>query len=218
MKQTIAFKKEVLFKTQVHEITSISLEHHVNLVETNTISGNFLITGDYKMTEASVNKETFNFTIPFDIAVNDEYIIDEAKTEITDFFYEITNNEILKVNIELTLNNLSIKEENIRNNDYLIMEDMTVSELVETIDDKKNKKEITSIENKKDMNNNYKIADLFKELNEEDVFSTYKVYILREDDTIEKVLELYGISRDILEKYNDIDNIEVGDKLIIPTN
>ena len=68
MKQIIPFKKELLFKTKVNEITSISLEYSITSCSNNTLSGTFLITGDYKMTEGSINKEKFNFDIPFEIS------------------------------------------------------------------------------------------------------------------------------------------------------
>ena len=38
MKQIIPFKKELLFKTKVSEITSISLEHNLSLKEADLIS------------------------------------------------------------------------------------------------------------------------------------------------------------------------------------
>ena len=65
MKQIIPFKKELLFKTKVSEITSISLEHTLSLKEDDLISGEFIINGDYKMTEGSINREKFSFTLPF---------------------------------------------------------------------------------------------------------------------------------------------------------
>ena len=61
MRQIIPFKKELLFKTKVSEITSISLEHTLSLKSDDLISGFFQITGDYKMTEGSINREKFEF-------------------------------------------------------------------------------------------------------------------------------------------------------------
>ena len=58
MKQVVPFKKDIIFKSKIAEITSISLEHTLNL-DDDTISGDFIVSGDYKMTEASVNKEDF---------------------------------------------------------------------------------------------------------------------------------------------------------------
>ena len=74
MRQIIPFKKELLFKTKVSEITSISLEHTLYLKESNLISGEFHISGDYKMTSASINREKFYFTLPFEINLDDNYV------------------------------------------------------------------------------------------------------------------------------------------------
>ena len=45
----------------------------------------------------------------------------------------------------------------------------------------------------------------------------YKSY-KPENDTLEKVLEKYQVSKEELAKYNNLDEIHVGDKLIIPTS
>ena len=61
------------------------------------------------------------------------------------------------------------------------------------------------------------INSLFMNLTDEDeTFSTYLVYIMRKNDSIEKVLDKYGITREELSNYNDLANISIGDKLIIP--
>ena len=51
MKQIIPFKKDLLFKTKVSEITSISLEREISTPEDGIVSGIFHITGDYKKNE-----------------------------------------------------------------------------------------------------------------------------------------------------------------------
>ena len=50
----------------------------------------------------------------------------------------------------------------------------------------------------------------------EETFSTYHVYIVRENDTIDKILDKYKVTREELADYNDLDNINLGTKLIIP--
>ncbi len=61
------------------------------------------------------------------------------------------------------------------------------------------------------------INSLFMSLTDEDeTFSTYLVYIMRKNDSIEKVLETYDVTREELASYNDLDALEVGSKLIIP--
>ena len=43
-----------------------------------------------------------------------------------------------------------------------------------------------------------------------------KGHIVKEEDTIEKILTKYEISKEDLENYNDINNIKPGEKVIIP--
>ena len=47
-------------------------------------------------------------------------------------------------------------------------------------------------------------------------YTTYYVYIVKEDDTVEKILTKYDITKEDFENYNDINNIKAGDKVIIP--
>ena len=54
--------------------------------------------------------------------------------------------------------------------------------------------------------------------NTEETYSTYSVYILREDDNLEEVIAKYNTNREVLSEYNDLDNLKVGSKLIIPTS
>ena len=111
MKQIIPFKKELLFKTKVSEITSISLEHTLSLKNDDIISGEFIVSGDYKMTEASINKENFQFNLPFDIALDSRYNIDNIIIDIDNFYYEIVNNESLQVNIDVYIEGEKVIEQ-----------------------------------------------------------------------------------------------------------
>lgn len=111
MKQIIPFKKELLFKTKVSEITSISLEHTLTLKNEDLISGEFYITGDYKMTEGSINREKFEFHLPFDITLDSRYDISSIMIDIDNFYYEIINNESLQVNIDVYIEGDKIIEE-----------------------------------------------------------------------------------------------------------
>ena len=53
--------------------------------------------------------------------------------------------------------------------------------------------------------------------NTEETYTTYSVYLLRENDSIENIIENYGVTREELSYYNDLDNLNVGSKIIIPT-
>ena len=101
MKKIIPFEKELLFKTSVNEITAISLEHNLDLSNEDTISGNFIITGEYKITEASIQKESFSFEIPFDIALGTRLNTKECVIDIDDFNYKLKDSNTLYVKIDL---------------------------------------------------------------------------------------------------------------------
>ena len=107
MKKVISFKKELPFKTNISEISSISLEHTIKEKENDLISGIFYVSGEYKMTETSINKESFNFEIPFDIALDSRYDTSKIKFDIDDFYYEIINADTLKVNIDVFVDGLN---------------------------------------------------------------------------------------------------------------
>ena len=51
----------------------------------------------------------------------------------------------------------------------------------------------------------------------DDSFSTYYVYIVRDGDSISSIMDKYHVSREDLEKYNDIDQVSTGDKILIPS-
>ena len=73
MKQTIPFTKDITFKTKIGEITAISLDNDLMLKGEDLISGNFYISGNYKMLETSTIEETYNYKIPCEIAISDDY-------------------------------------------------------------------------------------------------------------------------------------------------
>ena len=47
-------------------------------------------------------------------------------------------------------------------------------------------------------------------------YMTYRIYIVRQDDTVDSICEKYEIDKETLAKYNVLNNINIGDKLIIP--
>lgn len=51
----------------------------------------------------------------------------------------------------------------------------------------------------------------------DETFATYSVYILRQEETIQTIIEKYKITKEELEKYNDLTNLTIGSKIIIPT-
>ena len=68
-----------------------------------------------------------------------------------------------------------------------------------------------------DNNLSEKAGSLFTSLDSsEETFSTYSVYILRQEETVQSIIEKYHISKEELENYNDLSNLSVGTKIIIP--
>ena len=49
-------------------------------------------------------------------------------------------------------------------------------------------------------------------------YLTYKIYIVKENDTIESIISKYSVSKELLDSYNYLSDIKLGDKIIIPTN
>lgn len=232
MRKIVSFKKELAFKTKVCEITSISLEHKVNQKDEDLVSGEFLINGEYKMTEGSINREKYDFKLPFDLALNSNYNIDSLKLDIDNFYYEILNNEVLKVNIDLLIEAeekeyipepvKELPKEELRTTSF---EDIEIENEFENINNSQliTKTDINEIENlnKKEevINNNINInTNIFDNISDNETYSTYYVYIVKEDDTIDKILDKYKITKEDLENYNNIESIKPYDKIIIPTN
>lgn len=225
MKQIVPFKKDLLFKTKVSEITSISLEREIDTSEEGVITGVFHITGDYKMNEGSINRDDFSFDLPFDITLDPRYDMSSVKADIEDFYYDIINNDTLKVNIDLFIEAEYLEEEPVMEEQVVeepVREEVTQEvreereeEKMDTIDIKKDDvKDVVSDEVRED--DNITASDLFSNLDDTETYTTYYVYIVKEEDTIDKILVKYGISKDELESYNDITNIKPGDKVIIP--
>lgn len=61
------------------------------------------------------------------------------------------------------------------------------------------------------------VGSLFSSLkDDEDTFATYSVYILRQEENLQTIIEKYKVTKEELEDYNDLSNITVGSKIIIP--
>jgi len=222
MKQIISFKKELPFKTKVSDITSISLERDLKVEDGGIVTGVFHITGDYKMNEGSISREDFSFDLPFDITLDPRYDTSTVETDIEDFYYDVINDDTLKVNIDLYIEAEYLpepmKEEKEEDNISLDIEPLEEEKEDLTSDDKEELFEevpVVELPKEEDRNNNFE-SDLFSNLDNSETYVTYFVYIVKDDDNIDKILNKYGITKEELEDYNDISDVKVGDKLIIP--
>ena len=108
MKKIIPFSKDIKFNTKIFEITSISLEHNLNIESNNIVTGEFIVSGDYKMNDSSINTEPFIHGLPFDITLDCKYDMDRVNIDIDDFRFEIINEEILRVNIDVLIEGIEL--------------------------------------------------------------------------------------------------------------
>ena len=44
----------------------------------------------------------------------------------------------------------------------------------------------------------------------------YQIYIIRDGDTVDSIVAKYDIDVESLKEYNDISDLKIGDKVIIP--
>ena len=116
----IPFTKDIDFEKKVSEITSISLEHETK-VEDGVLKGNFIVSGDFKSHEVSVNKEAFSYILPFEIDLVEDVDPDTIEFMIEDFTYEVIDNSILRVNIDFNvIASLKEKEDERESEDTII--------------------------------------------------------------------------------------------------
>ena len=105
--------------------------------------------------------------------------------------------------VDNIINSSEDLEANELNSDLLPVEKESVSEVISTTEVSENSVEVGSL------------FSSFKESDE--TFATYSVYIFRQNDTIEAVMDKYQVTKEELEKYNDLSSLTIGSKLIIPT-
>lgn len=212
MKKNIPFKKQLTFKTNVNEITSIALENTLNHKEY-SVSGELIISGTYKITETSTIIDNFEFKIPINIEIDNKYITDNIIIDINDFYYELIDDKILEVNIEISIDNI-IEKPMIEQ----VKEEKQEPQKIEL--KKEEPKEERCIEEEQEEQEELKeepeIKGIFDNITEEEDVSTYHVYIVREMDTIETIISKYNITKEQLNEYNDLTEFKLGDKIIIP--
>ena len=257
MREIIPFKKDILFKTRINEITNITLEHDYKILES-MVEGDFILNGTYKMTEASVVNEDFFYKIPFSIAISNKIKRESIELNIKDFNYEIVDSDILRINVDLIMNceeseeeiDQRVEEEIWKKNEEDeindIIEEVLEEEKVEIKNEDEEEKLEEEIDNNDNLNksddrnidldvdtnfdikiNNEKrqekelveekeIASVMDSVKEKNEYVTYKVYFAKENDTYESISSRYNVDIKELVKYNDVDEINIGDKIIIP--
>ena len=190
MKKIVPFSKDILFDSNIAQVNSISLDHSLKLKENNLVSLEFVVSGSYKMTSASLTVDNFEYKLPFDISIDGKYNTDNIVIDINDFYYEVKDDKILSIDIEVSIDGLienerskEVKEEN----EKVILEDNLSKSVFSNLDDGER-------------------------------YVTYKVHVVLENDTALSIAERYGVTRETLAEYNDLDNLTVFDKVIIPAH
>ncbi len=215
MKKTVTFTKSTNFKTRIAEITNIEVNHDLKLNNNSELKGNIIISGKYKMTDASIIEEDFIFNLPSIIAIDPKYDTTNIDVTITDFNYEIVNEESLNITIDIEIDGL----EEVRHDIPIPVEIEEINQKIEYEEPiEKLDQEIIKEDNfEQSPVEKESISSILTNLKDtEETFSTYHVYVIRDGDTIDKILDKYKVSREELADYNDLDNINIGTKLIIP--
>lgn len=265
MREIIPFKKDILFKTRINEITNITLEHDYKILS-DIVEGNFMLSGSYKMTEASVVNEDFFYKIPFSIAITKDIKRETLELNIKDFAYEIKDADELSISVDMMLTceecevepvlereeiieEVPIKEveeieeekplediideviEEEMKNEKREIEEKNTEEYQEKDTRKKQKKEENKIQEEKieeisekeliiskqkEMASEKEMDSIIESVKEKNDYVTYKVYLAKENETVESICAKYNVEEKEVRKYNNTENINQGDKIIIP--
>lgn len=233
MKQIIPFVKDISLAPKIYEVTSIALEHNLKMENSDSVVGSFTVSGKYRINNISINEEVFEENIPFDITLDSKYDASKVIIDIDDFYYEIINDEFLRVHIDVLVDNLVYEKKEVEKPKEIIKEEREeISTIInERKDDLMNdnvnlsdKKEDTLIReedvkaSKKDEERESDITNKIETglFDKEEKYITYKVHIVRDTETIDEIITKYNVSKEELEKYNDLNNIVLGTKIIIP--
>ena len=235
----IPFTKNIKFNTNISEIVSISLEHEYT-ANPEEILGNFIITGEYKTHEVSVNKERFEHVVPFSVNLTTKIDPDTVDFAIEDFTYELIDKDTLKVNIEYSINALEVREEEIfepveeeretfdeildsideeleqRKEDEVLEDPVIESVEPEEIEETREDNEMNTLIEEKKITEEEQEAILESVNPAEETFVTYHIHVMSEIDTIESVCTKYNTTQSLLGEYNDLSTVAIGDKIIIP--
>ena len=237
MSEAFVVERDFLFKDSIFEITSISVEHDEDINGSN-LEGDFIISGDYRLHEISINKEDFSFKLPFTYEIRSNVNLDTVNLEITDFTYELNNNDELHVHIEYIVSGEQSLIEFADEKDldeFLNKTDAEVVDLTEdeprfkevskeeilnipAEDSKKEEKKESKKEIKEDKPSEISTNNIIGSINADETYVKYHVHTVMQNDTLEGILDKYKITLTDLKKYNTFEALEVNMKLVIPEN
>lgn len=230
MNKIVPFTKVITLNEPFQEIVKIALDETLKLEEPYLIKGDLIIRGCLKKDD---KEEEFTHTLPVEIAIDSKYDASACSISIDDFYYEIINEQDIRVKIDLMIDDLyyseneeEVKELILEDNNFDLeeleeeedREEEILEEIIHTnlLDDKDLEK-IDKVNSQEKNNFTDSMEDLFKETSDEKEYSIYSVYVLTENDTLEQILDKYNVTKEDLLPFNDLDKLQVGSKLIIPS-
>ena len=245
MRKNVSFEKRIDFPTMVGEISAISLEEDLKFINESSIEGNLILSGKYKLTEASRLEEDFNYKLPIEISLTEKLDISTSKVEISNFTYKMMDENIMLCNIELLIEGLELLDESrecdsdvseieipikedidkVINNEFIndtdtLESDVLLKENNEVKYDKRDDIVVTKKEVAEtiDINKDDKVENtsIFNINEDSETYGTLLVYIVRENETINSIITKYNTTIEELEKYNELKDLSIGTKLIIP--
>lgn len=211
MNKKVNIEKTIDFSKSISEITAISLEHDLKFLDSENIEGNLIISGKYKTTLAAEIEEEFNYKMPVEITLTDSIKLDTSKINIDDFSYDVVDGKSLLCNIQLLIEGEIIEEERTCDGELTDIKNLDLPKI-----DKKNE-EVEVLEVKEETReDNNEDNFLFNIDSSKETYGTFIVYMVRQNETINTIISRYNTSLEEIEKYNDLKDLSIGQKLIIP--
>lgn len=221
----------------------ISGEYRIADTSINTDVFNFELPCDinvdekYDLSNVNVDIDDFYYEIVNNksLEVNIEVLIDKLvekpliEKDVNDINYDLDDEELKQTEIDSSEDRemeLGNNEEQVTEGEDEIMERCiekedilsefnSIDDMFDKVDNTDRPATVVEIKEQKSIE---KINSLFDNLDAStETYKTYKVCIIRTGDTLESVMQKYSISKEELEKYNNLSEIKIGDKLIIPS-
>ena len=133
-----------------------------------------------------------------------------------DFVYDVIDDKSLLCKIELVVEGTIIDNDRDCDGDPVDKKEIEIPK----IDDKKEEMELLDADiveeevNEEDRDDSE--VKLFNIDDNSETFGTFIVYMVRQNETINTIISKYNTSLEEIEKYNDLKELSVGSKLIIP--
>jgi rRNA maturation endonuclease Nob1 len=212
--------KNIEFTSNISEITSICLDVDYN-IEESLIKGILNLEGDYISSDTDI-KEDFTYKIDFNIDLMDNMDTNTIKLSIDDFTYNIDTNNLI-INVDLIMDyEVKLFENKIDFDTFMDSKQIDIDNIdeystrEEDIEEIEEIKEDTPREIQEEHCNSKNENIINIASSSEDEFITYHIHIVSEIDTLDNIANKYHVSIDTIKEYNDVDNIKIGMKLVIP--